>query len=189
MAKPCSVCAHPEVRQINESVQNGTSGRRIASMYRVAPSSLARHRAHASVQPPAGPGGTHLTAANAVIAAVRLLREGHLDEFEEADAEQLRAIAAAVDDRPGDVTLARELRLSRAAFKKAAVQTDPTEQETLAALVASMSGPPNAAELFRRVYDKAIAAGASPEIAGAAAQAATDPAGDDEDDWPQRPCR
>jgi hypothetical protein len=106
-----------------------------------------------------------------------------LDEFEEADAAQLRAIAAAVDDRPGDVTLARELRVSRAAFKKSAVQVDPSERQELAALVASMSERPNAAEIFRRVYDRAIAAGATPEIAGAAAQAATDPPDDDDGDW------
>jgi hypothetical protein len=104
-----------------------------------------------------------------------VLRKGEPEDLDEAEIQQFRSLAAALDARPADVQLLREYRITQAAIKKAAVPAmNEDEQMEVARLIASLSAGPGVADgTYQRVFDAAIDAGADESAAMAAAEAAT----------------
>ena len=123
-------------------------------------------------QPPSPVTHTHTLDAEAVIAAVRLLRGTDWTAQDQAEAGQLLSLAGAVDADNTNVAALREFRLTLAQFRQGSFRPDPTEQMELAELIASISGPPPGA--WQKAYDAAVAAGMPPDHAGKVASAATD---------------
>ena len=150
---------------------NRVSIRETARQFGVSASALTRHRTHADLAP-AAPTSSHLAEAEELIAAVRLIRGDDFSAQDVAEAGHLRSIALAVDESPDSVGKLRELRVTLDGFRKLVFDTPPSEMNELAELIASMMQAPDDGT-YRRTYDAAIAAGATPEVAGAAAQAAT----------------
>jgi hypothetical protein len=111
-----------------------------------------------------------LAAALDLIEQVRVAMGADYAAQDCAEAEHLRALAVLVDASPSNVAALRELRLTLAEFRKAAAPEREDEQNALNALIASMRGPDPDAR--RRVYEAALAAGATPEAAAAAADVA-----------------
>ena len=151
---------------------NRVSGRETARQFGVSSSALARHRTHANIDP-AGPTSSHLAEAEELIVAVRVVRGDDWTAQDAAEAGHLRSIAMAVDESPDSVGKLRELRVTLDGFRRSAFATDQSEVESVWQLISSMSIQPDDPATYQRTYEAAIAAGATPEAAGAAAQAAT----------------
>jgi hypothetical protein len=166
------VCNSPDAHQINEAVRNGTPGTVTASQYGISTSALSRHRDHIPTSDPSTAGTPHADAAEAVIGAVRILSKGEINEIDEAEIQQFRSLAAALDARPADPTLLREYRLTQAAIKKSAIPAiAEDEQMAHAQLIASMTMAPDRVEQANKVHAAAIAAGADETTAIATARA------------------
>jgi hypothetical protein len=50
MARPCSVCAHASIGQIDEAILAGTSGRTIATKHNVSSAAIHRHRTNCVIR-------------------------------------------------------------------------------------------------------------------------------------------
>jgi hypothetical protein len=184
--KPCSCCISPNRAEIDRSVLNRHSGREIARKFGLSASSVARHRTHVALEPAPTTSTGHRRQAEEMVGVVRLLRGTEWSPQEEAETGQLLSLATAVDTDPQNIAALRELRMTLAQFRKGAFRPDEGEQQEMARLVASisLSGRPG---LFEEVYATTLAAGATPEIAQIAAQAATAPP---DSPWskPEFPC-
>jgi hypothetical protein len=115
--------------------------------------------------------GTHVAHAAALVDAVRLVSGDDFDAQDQAEAGALLALASVCDANPSNVGGLRELRLSLATFRQAAVRANPREQMELAELVARLSGPPPGA--WQHAFDAAVAAGLDESAAHTLADAAT----------------
>ena len=172
MSKPCSVCNSPDAHAINDAVRSGTPGTITARQYGISTSALSRHRDHIPTTDASITGTPHANAAEAVIEAVRVLSKGEINEIDEAEVQQFRSLAAALDARPADPTLLREYRLTQAAIKKSAIPAiAEDEQMAHAQLIASMTMAPDRVEQANKVHAAAIAAGADETTAIATARA------------------
>jgi hypothetical protein len=172
VSKPCSICISPDAAAINESVRNGIAGNLTARQYGISTSALSRHRDHIPNSDASNAGSPHAIAAEAVIEAVRVLSKGEINEIDEAEVQQFRSLAAALDARPADPTLLREYRLTQAAIKKSAIPAiAEDEQMEMAQLIASMSRAPERADQAAKVYAAGIAAGSDETTAIATARA------------------
>ena len=172
MSKPCSVCNSPDAPAIAKAVRSGTPGTITASLFGISTSALSRHRSHIPTTDASNAGTPHADAAEVVIQAVRVLNKGEINEIDEAEVQQFRSLAAALDARPADPTLLREYRLTQAAVKKSAIPAiAEDEQMELAQLIASMSRAPERADQASKVHAAAVAAGADEKTAIATARA------------------
>ncbi len=122
--------------------------------------------------------GTHVADAQALVDAVRIVAGDELDAQDAAEAGALLALAAVVDANPQNVGALRELRLSLATFRQAAVRANPREQTALAQLVANISAAPPGA--WQHAYDVGLEAGMDEWTAHNLADPATSPAYDPE---------
>ena len=174
MSKPCTVCVSADRDEIERSVKNRVSTRETARQFGVSASALSRHRSHADLEP-AGPTSSHVAEAEELIAAVRLIRGDDFSAQDAAEAGHLRSIALAVDESPSNVGKLRELRVTLDGFRRGVFDTPQSEMNDLAELIARLRGPEDGPAIHQRTYAAAIAAGASKEAAGAAADAATHP--------------
>jgi hypothetical protein len=166
------VCISPDRPEIEQAVRAGSSLRQTAHKYGLSASSIARHAQHGAPQPPSPVTHTHTLDAEAVIAAVRLLRGLDWTAQDQAEAGQLLSLAGAVDEDKTNVAALREFRITLAQFRQGSFRPDPGEQMELAELIASISGPPP--DAWQRAFDAAVAAGVPPDAAGNVASAATD---------------
>jgi len=183
MSRSCSICEQCGVTDINAQLEAGKSVREIARTFGVARATLARHAGHVEVgRPPDsgppiledGPPGAHLAAAEELIAAVVLIRGVDWSAQDAAEAGNLRALAQAVDASPSNIAALREMRITLDGFRRGCFKSDPSETQELAALIAAIQIRPDDG-LYGRTFDAALAAGASPKAAQAAATAATTP--------------
>jgi len=140
---------------------------------------LDRHRLHVEVgqAPLSGPlgdspPGKHLAAAEELIAAVQVIRGTDWSAQDAAEAGNLRALAQAVDASPSNISALREMRITLDGFRRGCFRTDSSETQELAALIAAIQMRPDDGT-FGRTFDAALAAGATPVAAQAAATAAT----------------
>jgi transposase-like protein len=180
MSRTCTVCEQPFVTDLNAALQAGSSTRELARIFGVPRATLDRHRAHVQVGhrvplsgPPAGqPPGKHLATAEAMIAAVQVVRGDDFSAQDAAEAAHLRALAEAVDASPSNISALRELRITLDGFRKGVFKTDPSEDMAMAELIASIQMRPDDGT-FARTFEAALDAGASPVAAQAAATAAT----------------
>ena len=180
MSRTCTVCEQPFVADLNAALQAGNSTREVARSFGVARATLDRHRLHveaghrAPLSGPPGdsPPGKHLAAAEELIAAVQIIRGVDWSAQDAAESGNLRALAEAVDANPSNIGALREMRITLDGFRRGSFKTDPSETQELAALIAAIQMAPDDGT-FGRTFDAALAAGASPKAAQAAATAAT----------------
>jgi len=170
MSKSCVTCNSPDRQAIDKASDNGQSCAATARYFGISRSALARHRAHASSAPTAG---SHVEAANALIAAVELLRGADWSAQDAAGAAALRSLAAAVDSDPGNISALREMRISldgyRETYARRSVEDVVTDPSLMALdLIFNPSDP----DLYDRTRDAAILAGATVFAAQCAAAAA-----------------
>ena len=181
MSRTCTVCEQPFVADLDIALQAGTSTREAARVFGIPRATLDRHRAHvvvgqAPLSGPLGdsPPGKHLAAAEELIAAVKVIRGIDWSAQDSAESGNLRALAEAVDANPSNIGALREMRITLDGFRRGSFKTDPSETQELAALIANIQIRPDDG-LYGRTFDAALAAGASPKAAQAAATAATTP--------------
>src|ERR1019366_611947 len=129
---------------------NRISSRETARQFGVSASALARHRTHANLEP--APASSHLTEAEELIAAVRLVRGDDWTAQDAAEAGHLRSIARAVDESPDSVGKLRELRVTLDGFRRGVFDTDPSETLELAELIARLRGPEDGPAIHQRTY-------------------------------------
>src|ERR1035441_5343314 len=103
MSKPCTICISADRDEIERAVKNRASGRETARQFGVSASALARHRTHADLEP--APTSSHLTEAEELIAAVRLVRADDFNAQDAAEAGHLRSIARAVAAKAAELLL------------------------------------------------------------------------------------
>jgi transposase-like protein len=159
-------------KDVERAVLNRISVRETARTFGVSASAVSRHREHAGIVPDAvSTSGTqsHVATAQELIEAVKVIRGADFSAQDAAEAQQLLAIAQSADADP-TVAAIRELRLTHAGFRRLSFQSDPSEAEEMAELVARLS--PGRDGTYEKVYAAAIDAGATPEAAMAAATAA-----------------
>ena len=172
MSRPCSICLSPSRKDIDRAVMNRISVRETARTFGVSASAISRHRDHAGLVP--GEVSTsgkrsHVATAQELIEAVKLIRGADFSAQDAAEAQQLLSVAQAAEADP-TIAVLRELRLTHAGFRRLSFQSDPSEAEEMAELVARLS--PGRPGTYEKVYTAAIEAGATPEAAMAAATAA-----------------
>ena len=172
MGNPCKACNSPYRLEIEQAVRSGSSLRQTARQYGVSASSIARHSQHEASEPSLPTSRTHVSDAEEVIAAVRVLRGADWTAQDQAEAGQLLSLAGAVDADRTNVSALREFRITLAGFRQGSFRPDPSQQQELAELIANLSGPPH--DAWQRAFDAAVAAGVSPEVAHDVASAATD---------------
>jgi len=183
--RPCSVCVSPDKAEIERPEMRRLPSREIAARFGLSASAVTRHRLHSGVAPAESPVGSHLAEALAVIAAVRLLRDDTWNAQDGAEAGHLTTLAAAVDRDPTNISALRELRITLADYRAGFFnRPNPVEQRELAELLATMTGGPDDGA-YTRVYEAALAAGASPEAAQVAARAAIAPPEPEQSWWEQ----
>jgi hypothetical protein len=170
MPQVCKVCNSPHKAEIEAAMGQGATLATIATLFEVSESAASRHRRDhlARVQAPTT-GGDHIQAAEAMIAQARATRL--FDAYDEAEAVYLRSIAAALDAKPDNPSILHEFRVTVESFRpEKPRETAVSEQQELAELIASMTGPP--AGTYEAVHSAVIAAGGSEGAAFAAANAA-----------------
>ena len=172
VGNPCKACNSSYRLEIEQAVRSGSSLRQAARQYGVSASSIARHSQHEASEPSLPTSRTHVSDAEEVIAAVRVLRGTDWTAQDQAEAGQLLSLAGAVDADRTNVAALREFRITLAGFRQGSFRPDPSQQQEFAELVASLSGPPH--DAWQRAFDAAVAAGVSPDHAGNVASAATD---------------
>lgn len=113
---------------------------------------------------------SHVDAARQLVEAVKVLKADDYSEQDRLEAVQLVSIAGVADADP-TVSALRELRLATAEFRKLATPPMADDEfEELAMVVARLTGRVDGTH--ERVFEAAIAAGATPDVAQAAAEAA-----------------
>jgi hypothetical protein len=184
MPKPCSICVSEKRDDIECAVMNRISVRETARTFGVSASAVTRHREHAGLVPGEVSNSgkrSHVTVAEELIEAVRVIRGTDFSAQDAAEAQHLLSVAQSAEADPTIAAL-RELRLTLDQFRKLSFHTDQSETEEYGKLMARFAPHPHQGDgTYQRVYYAALEAGATSEAAMAAAQAATSWA---EEDYP-----
>ena len=184
MARSCSVCDQYGVEAVNAQLADGKSLREVARTFGIPRATLGRHAEHIKAGHPVDSGppiaedgplpGTQLAVARDLIASVRDRLGDDYGAQDIAEAGHLTALAELVDSNPTNISGLRELRLTIAEFRRMGTPVDE-DADAYAELVAELSSGFIHLDAFNRVYNAAIASGASEETALAAAQAVNPP--------------
>lgn len=173
MSRPCSICLSPSRKDIERAVLNRISVREAARTFGVSASAISRHREHAGIVPGEVSGSgkrSHVTVAEELIEAVRVIRGPDFSAQDAAEAQHLLSVAQSAEADPTIAAL-RELRLTLDQFRKLSFQTDPSDVEEYAKLIVSMTGAGERGNQAERVHAAAIAAGTDEATAIATARA------------------
>ena len=170
----CTCCTSDHLTEIDAALRVGATLETVAGLFDVSKDSASRHRRDhlaPAASTPVGV-GVHLASADDMIAQSRAART--FDSYDDAEAVYLRSIAAALDARSDNPSLLHEFRVTIASFRPPKVEVTPLADRdvALAQLIADLSMPDGAPEVYERTYAAVIASGGTEDAAFAAANAA-----------------
>jgi len=87
MAQRCSVCIHPDVKEINLAIINGGSKRSIADRYGLSPTAVQRHKAHIPKTLAKAKERKEITDAGSVMTDISMIRSRLLTLLDIAERE------------------------------------------------------------------------------------------------------
>lgn len=146
MGQKCTVCAHPEVAEINKALLSGQSNLSVASKYNLSVTSVRRHKAaHLPEHLAKAQAAEQVTKADDLISDLQYLRQVAVDFLEQAKAEQdMRAAAPLISSAVKVIETLAEVRgeLNRQAVIN--VTMSPVWVETRTVILTALQPYPEA---------------------------------------------